>query len=253
MRRAYRPQPSHPGRAPNFDYRERPHVFPNPTPYQPSWARPPMDNMYNSEKRLAINELGKVVNWWSGDIERQLDQVTSIIADIERPHSTNVHKAASALCIPEAVFHLLFRCHHGKYPLEYRNECESAAQEESAEQEEEEKAPTKTSEDLAFTVSICKRSEEVLESLTNTVTKIPFVVNGQYEFVAQLGNLDNDIAAMSTVQFMQSPYRDAFNQRVLDRLKLYFHGDLNVAYLEQLPNVGYGHPMAWQERMRRTR
>lgn len=62
--------------------------------------------------------------------------------------------------------------------------------------------------------------------------KIPLVVNEKYGYLAVV-NLDAiGISERNPIDFMKSQHRDLFNEIVVQKLKTYYHGRLDIAYLE---------------------
>lgn len=84
-----------------------------------------------------------------------------------------------------------------------------------------------------FTVTIHRPISLTPDNNNSRVKQIPFVVNGRYEFVAQIEIALTDIQSMTYDEFMNSKYRDQFNNHVLNALKPHFHGHVDIVYLEQ--------------------
>jgi hypothetical protein len=82
----------------------------------------------------------------------------------------------------------------------------------------------------------------------NSELMVPLIVNGQFGFTAYVVTISGKCPTSDGVEFLRSEYRDMFNAMVVDTLMPYFHGKVNIAYLQTL-NSGpmvqrpYG---AWQ-------
>jgi AraC-like DNA-binding protein len=135
-------------------------------------------------------------------------------------------------------FYLDFRRKYNCTPGEYR-EQERALQREAATQEDQ---------PFDFTVTLRQVSSSPIDmtleqSNLNQSLQLPLIVNGQYEFRAQVVTTSGQPPTADPREFLRSEYREKFNALVVDTLLPYFHGRLDIAYMQTLqPQRPYG---AW--------
>jgi hypothetical protein len=131
-----------------------------------------------------------------------------------------------------AQFYRDFREYFDCTPTEYRVAGRQA------QQAREEKV--KTEEVFNFTVNMQQAGlypqgmAHTGHGPMNAEFVIPLVVNGQYGFTAYVVPISGSCPTRDPVNFLRSEYRDYFNAQVVDTLIPYFHGQLDIAYLQTL-------------------
>lgn len=171
-----------------------------------------------------------------------MSEVHTWLADSDRSIQEIIDKTG----LTSAQFYRDFRELFGCTPTEHR---ETIRQER---RDREEKAETE--EIFNFTVSLQQAGphghvmNQQPQRPMNAELMVPLVVNGQYGFTAYVVTTSGRCPARDAVEFLRGDYRDMFNAKVVDTILPYFHGQLNIAYLQVLnPMPGIQRPYgAWQ-------
>lgn len=78
----------------------------------------------------------------------------------------------------------------------------------------------------------------------STVLQIPFLVNDRYEYRAQIVTISGVCPFSDPCEFLKSKYRDKFNDLVVKTVAPFYHGQLNIAYMQKTTAHPQG-PGSW--------
>lgn len=234
------PQPQRPnGRTPRFPGMQ------TPTGPQPMHGIPGYHQQQQSPFNSLTSELNNVdqrtmaLTLICNLLRISIDKLKSIVEDIRyHIHTADdvvERYAAQHSVLPENLY-LAFITIYGKTPMEYK--LDSSNKETVKEREESKKQTDMSPGKMVIEITNHSHGHR-LGGIPTTQLKMSIEVNKRYVMEVHIEHDSVDLSTMSITEFINSEYRDEFNQLVVEKLSRYFHGRLDISYI---PST-FGHPI----------
>lgn len=195
------------------------------------------DDVLSQEPQNQSNQYTELVNMHKRDADDTKDTLMKA-AELLTTTDLQLHKIFIRLDIlDQPKFNKDFRSYYGCTPTEYRNNNGDLNAINASGKS------TVANQDFDFTVTI----RQVLHHASpipgdydiSTTMQIPFLVNDLYEYRAQIITTSGQCPVTDPYEFMKSEYREKFNDIVVKTVMPFYHGQLNIAYMQTLPQSVY--------------
>jgi hypothetical protein len=158
------------------------------------------------------------------NVIRQLIHTDRLVFDIIQEFSPGAS---------EVSLYELFRKEYQCTPGEYREKHRPNRPEE----------PSEHDQPFDFTVMVRQIQHPTINSGfeydISTTLQIPFLVNDLYEYRAQVITTAGQCPITDPYEFLKSKHREKFNNLIVSTVTPFFHGQLNIAYMQTLPQPNY--------------